>query len=457
MVLQQNTRVRLWGEASPREAITIRASWSASASAFTATANASGSFDALIPTPGASYAPHTLNFTSSTSNISLTDVLIGEVFLASGQSNMELPLDGFKDCPVKGSNLAILTCGKYSGIRMVVLQKNASAVPLDYVPKSWEAAAPAACARWSAAAFWFAVTLQRALAVPIGVIVSAWGGARVEGFMPREVLVGLGENLSQVWAKDWERPMQAYNSLIWPVRRYTIRGFLWYQGEANVAWPGQYAARLAVMAEHWRALWGIGNLPFFFVEIAPYVYGTTGSSGALLREAQFHAQFLIPNSGIVTTNDLVSPLEWNQIHPENKEAVGQRLAFLALNRLYGMASVAADSPAFERFVVNGTHAIVYFTNAEMGLSPWSGIRGFELANESRHFVPATAVRADDGNGRSVIDVYAQEVGQPVAVRYCFRDFLIGNLYNHRQLAVFPFRSDNWTVAPGVRDSGPKFL
>jgi sialate O-acetylesterase len=294
------------------------------------------------------------------------------------------------------------------------------------------------------------VTLQKTLPVPVGIIVSAWGGARVEGFLPREVLVSIGENLSYVWEKDWEKPMQAYYSLIWPVRRYTIKGFLWYQGEANVKWPGEYANRLSILVEHWRTLWGIGNLPFFFVELAPYNYGPPGFSGALLREAQYNAQFLIPNSGIISTIDLVSPFERDQIHPENKEGVGQRLAFMALNRLYNFSTIVADSPAYEKFVVNGTHAIVYFTHDEGGLSPWSGIQGFEIANASRVFVPATAVRADDGNGRSVIDVYAREVEQPAAVRYCFRDFQIGTLYNHRQLPVFPFRSDNWTIPRPVR-------
>jgi sialate O-acetylesterase len=258
----------------------------------------------------------------------------------------------------------------------------------------------------------------------------------------------MGENLSYVWEKDWDRPMQAYNSLIWPVRKYTIKGFLWYQGEANVKWPWQYASRLAVMVEHWRSLWNLGNLPFYTVEVAPYVYDRTGFSGALIREAQFNSQFLIPNSGIVTTNDLVSPFEWNQIHPENKEGVGQRLAFMALNRIYGYSAIVGDSPTYEKLVLNGSQILVYFNHDEGGLSPWSGIEGFEVANSSRIFVHAEAIRIDDGKGRSAIKVWSPVVLNPVAVRYCFKDFQIGNLYNHRQLAAFPFRSDNWSVPLG---------
>jgi sialate O-acetylesterase len=265
--------------------------------------------------------------------------------------------------------------------------------------------------------------------------------------MPREALIQVGENLSYFWDKEWVRPMLMYNSLIWPVHKYTIKGFLWYQGEANVNWPGQYAPRLAVMVEYWRTAWGLGPLPFFMVELAPFIYGN--SAGAYLREAQFNAQFLIPNSGLISINDLVTPLEFNQIHPENKEGVGQRLAFMALNRLYGYSAIVADAPEYERFFVNGSHLFVYFKHDEGGLSPWSGIEGFQIANETRKFVTAKAVRADDGHGRSVIDVSAPEVTQPVAVRYCFRDFLVGNLYNHRQLPAFAFRSDNWSAPAPV--------
>jgi sialate O-acetylesterase len=235
--------------------------------------------------------------------------------------------------------------------------------------------------------------------------------------------------------------MQGYNSLIWPVRKFTIRGVLWYQGESNVDWPEQYADRLGILVEHWRGLFG--NVPFLTVQVAPYVYDERRMAGAFIREAQFNASRRIRDCGIVSTVDLVGPLEWNQIHPENKETVGERLAFLALNRTYGVRGVVGESPAFEKMVVNGSRIRVWFAPDEGGLSPSSGVQGFEVANESKIFVPAEALRVDDGFGRSALEVWASDVPRPIAVRYCFRDFQIGNLYGHRQLPVFPFRSDNW--------------
>jgi sialate O-acetylesterase len=266
----------------------------------------------------------------------------------------------------------------------------------------------------------------------------------------------MGEDVTGPFSHDDRRPMVMYNSLIWPVRRYTIKGFVWYQGEANVASFETYADCLASMVDHWRAIWGLGLLPFHYVEIAPHDYLGEGSA-PLLREAQFRAQLLIPNSGIITTNDLVTELERLQLHPENKLDVGRRLAFLVLNRTYGYATISGSSPAYERFDrINETTLSVFFTNDQLGLSPWDGIKGFEVANESRIFQTAKA-KLSWTTGRTAVDVWNKEIGTPAAVRYCFKDFQIGGLYNVWHLGAFPFRSDNWTVEATVSDVIPDLL
>jgi sialate O-acetylesterase len=442
MVLQQGTSVRIWGESDPGAAIRVSVSWTSEV--FLDTALPNGTFVVLVRTPAASDAAQTVTVSSPTDSATLHNVLIGEVFLAAGQSNMAMTFLGRANAGTSGSDVEIGRSARYATIRLVTVGRNASVTPLEYSPGRWQVCGTGTIPEWSAVAFYFAQTLQKTLRVPVGVIVSAWGGARVEGFLPRDILEALGENLTGPFPSDGRRPMVMYNSLIWPVRRYAVRGFLWYQGEANVATFGTYADRLARMVERWRAIWGAGDLPFHYVEIAPRDYLGEGSA-PLLREAQFRAQFLIPNSAIVTTNDLVTQLERRQIHPENKRDVGRRLAFITLNRTYGYETISGSSPAYDSFDrINQTILSVFFTNDHLGLSPWDNITGFEVANETRIFRTAKA-KLSWRTGRTAVDVWSEDVGTPVAVRYCFKDFQIGGLYNVRHLGAFPFRSDNWTL------------
>ena len=218
------------------------------------------------------------------------------------------------------------------------------------------------------------------------------------------------------------------------------------------------------MVDRWRKDFAQGELPFYLVEIAPYDYGE-GIGGALLREAQFRAATTIAHSGIVCTNDLVYPFEHSgivctndlvypfekpQIHPCQKREVGNRLAYLALNKTYGYHSIAADYPTYRSMDIHGDTAEIAFDNASDGFSPWSGIEGFEIAGADlegfeiagadRTFHPATATL--DTNKKTIL-VKSDKVKEPVAVRYCFRNFQIGNLKNHRGMPVIPFRTDRW--------------
>ncbi len=193
------------------------------------------------------------------------------------------------------------------------------------------------------------------------------------------------------------------------------------------------------MAELWRKEWGKGELPFYLVEIAPYDYGE-GISGALLREAQFQASSLIPNSGMVCTNDLVYAYEKSQIHPCQKEEVGKRLAYLALNKTYQYGSIACEYPSYWNMSIQSDTVELTFHHADEGLSPWKDIKGFEIAGADKVFYPAVAVLVPE---KKTIRVHSDKVKHPVAVRYCFHNFQPGNLKNHRGMPVIPFRTDHW--------------
>jgi sialate O-acetylesterase len=443
MVLQQNTRARVWGLADPRAWVSVTASWTSDV--FTTQANDTGDWDTTIRTPPGSYDIHNVTFVSGGRSVILHNVVIGEVWLTAGQSNMAISFNGYASCPVVGSNEVVAKASKYKYIRAVTMMKNWSEIPLEYVPRSWEASSPQTTAAWSATSFHFARTLQKTLNVPIGVIIGPWGGARVQGFMPKDLLVELGEDITTDYsAKPYLKPAIMYNNQIYPVRKYTLRGFLWIQGESNIGEEKDWGRLMAALVQHWRQLWGIGQLPWYIAIVAPYEYGGSGIDGAFLREAQYNAQFLIPNSGVVNTIDVAFPYERTQIHFANKKPVAQRYAWLALKYTYGFLNISADSPAFERRVINGTQIWCYFTFADMGLSPLTDVVGLEIANESRVFVPAIGQVFQGEGGRWALVVSAPAVSSPVAVRYCFKDFQVGNLVNHRNLPVFPFRTDNWT-------------
>ena len=238
------------------------------------------------------------------------------------------------------------------------------------------------------------------------------------------------------------RPMLMYNAMLKPLQNYTIKGFIWYQGESNVGRHETYAERLADMVQLWRKEWGLGELPFYFAEIAPYAYGgTQQEKAAYLREAQFRAQSLIPNSGMISTNDLVEPYEMYNIHPRNKTKVGQRLSYLALNLTYGLKQIHCFGPQYKSWTAKGSEAWVSFDHLEMGICRNYDLRGFEVAGEDRVFHPADKVWLHWQTNEVVIS--SEKVSHPVSVRYCFHDFQIGTMIGGNELPTIPFRTDNW--------------
>lgn len=443
MVLQQQTDVRLWGHAKPGRKVDVTPSWNGRT--YSTQAGKDGSFKISVPTPAGSETRYSIVFDDG-EKTEVSDVAVGEVWLASGQSNMEMPLKGFVNCPVKDGGETVAKAGKNKKVRMFYVPHLQEYEPLDTCGGSWKTASPSAASEFSASAYYFADMLSEALDMPVGILNCAYGGSRVESWTDRALLetypdVSLVPDSIQK-GPAYLRPLLMYNGMLHPLHNYTIKGIIWYQGESNVGSHDTYAQRLANMVAMWRDKWELGEIPFYFAEIAPYGYnGRQEGLSPYLREAQYKAQKLIPNSAMFSTNDLIEPYEKDNIHPSRKQEVGHRFAFLALNKTYGMDNIPCEGPEYNRMEVEGNEIRLLFNNTGMGYSRNRDIEGFEIAGEDKCFYPADSVRVDWRN-RSVV-VSSEKVSEPVAVRYCFKDFQIGNMGGANQLPMVPFRTDNW--------------
>ena len=447
MVLQQQTEARLWGTAQASATVSVKADWMEQA--VETKADKDGNWQLLLKTPAAEKKEHQIVLSENgQQQLTLSRVLIGEVWFASGQSNMEMPLEGFWNCPVKNSNEEIATAAEHPWVRVAPIKQNGQTKPVETCTGKWQVPSPETAPYFSATSWFFAKMMQRVLDIPVGVIACAWGGSKVEGWIPEEIVrtyddIDVEKEQKEGWRGTWWHyytPVIMYNGMLHPLRHYTVRGFLWYQGESNVGKEQTYPERLKTMVEVWRKEFGgtAQSLPFYMVEIAPWGgYGDEGLSAPLFRECQHRAASIIENCGIICTNDLVEPYEVNQIHPAEKREVGNRLAYMALNRTYGRKTIACDSPEYDRMEVHGDTIEVYFTHAEQGLSPWQDITGFELSGGDGKFHPATAVLNE--SHKSIL-VTSAEVPAPTSVRYAFKSFLSGNLKSARGLPVVPFRS-----------------
>ena len=445
MVLQQNTQARLWGWAKPGKSVKVSVSWSDIT--YSAKAGKDGKWLVSVATPAASYTPLSITFDDGEAT-TLHGVLSGEVWVCAGQSNMEMPVRGFGNCPVEGYNQAVTDAVHSKGIHYVKIPSVMSMTPLEDAQCEWRECNPFTVGEASAVGYFFARVMNRTLDVPVGLVMANKGGTRVESWLTRENLqhhtTETLDSLEMVkrFSWDYHRPLLWGNGTFNPILNYTVKGILYYQGCSNVGDPGnQYSERLALLAKQWREQFGLGEIPFYFVQIAPYYYDddVNGVSGALLREQQQRAASLIPNSALVCTNDLVYPWETQQIHPCQKQPVGERLAYIALNKTYGMHTLMCESPSFKELTISNDTCYVRLQNDYDGISRYEDIQGFEVAGADKVFHPAKAYYY----WTKGIIITCDEVKQPVAVRYCFRNFQLGNVANQAGLPLFPFRTDNW--------------
>ncbi|WP_320051888.1 sialate O-acetylesterase [uncultured Acetobacteroides sp.] len=440
MVLQQKADVRVWGEASPGAKVTISATWSKQK--WNAAADKNGSWSTFIKTPSAG-GPYDITVSDGQPTV-LTNVLIGEVWVCSGQSNMDMPLNGYWNLPIKGSNDVIANSVQNKAIRLFNVKHDFSAAPKPDCGGEWQESKPNSVAWFSATGYNFGLYLNKALNVPVGLISSCWGGSFVEAWMDKETLSQYKDvdytAIEKESVKPESKPTVLFNAMINPLTSYTIKGVIWYQGESNTFNNSTYKEKFSSMISLWRKQWKQGDFPFFYVEIAPYNYGTP-LEGALIREAQYKVMSMLPNVGMASTNDLVPEYDKDNIHPNDKPSVGKRLAYWALAKCYGYEDgLAYMGPSYKSMEVNGSKVTLTFNGAEHGFGVEGDIVGFEVAGNDRvfHSVKASILATD----RKIL-LESAEVSSPVAVRYCFKNYSHGNLYNLRGLPVIPFRTDDW--------------
>lgn len=443
MVLQQQAQAPVWGWAKPRATISVATSWNGKT--YESKADASGKWRTAVATPAAG-GPYELTISDGTP-VKLSNVLIGEVWLCTGQSNMEMPVKGFKGTPVIGSNDAILK-SKNKNIRLYTVPRSSWTVPQENSkPSVWKVAEPESVAGFSATGYFFGRLLNEMLDVPVGLINVSYGGSTIEAWMDPSVLKSFKE--IKIPAKNDSikvvnrTPTTLFNGMLYPVIGYGIKGCIWYQGESNYDRPDQYEQLLPAMVKEWRGLWGQGEFPFYYMQIAPYNYAQLPPynyggkyNSAYLRDAQRKSEAKIANSAMAVILDLG---EEASIHPGHKEEPGERLALLALAKTYGLKGFGYQSPAYESMTVNGSIAALKFVNAPNGLTSFGKeLVNFEIAGSNKQFYPAKAVI----NGSSV-SVSSPMVKEPVAVRYAFKDFVVGDLFSNEGLPVSSFRTDEW--------------
>ncbi len=472
MVLQQGAPVPVWGTAEANEAVTVTVAGQSAA----ATADASGKWVAKLPALAAG-GPHEL-VAKGKNEVKVADVMVGEVWIASGQSNMEWPVrNGSATDQEKAS-------ANYPAVRMFTVARAVTSKPAPDVGGTWAVCTPESVGSFSAVAYFFAKDVHKSLNVPVGIIHTSWGGTPVESWMPLSALEAdadfkpIADRSKQAvegFAKqleDWKQaadkaeaagtpvppipvdarssPFRAsvlYNAMLAPVAPYAMKGAIWYQGESNAPRAYQYRKLLPAMIKTWRDVWaappnaaepGKGEFPFYIVQLANFTPPPTEpseSDWAELREAQAMTAKM-PNSGLAVTIDIG---EAGDIHPRNKEDVGKRLALVALANAYGKSEVAHAGPEYESMAVEGDKVRIKLRNAS-GLMTKDGgpAKGFAVAGEDRKWVWADATI----DGESVV-VHSEKVAKPVAVRYAWAHNPPTNLYNKVGLPAVPFRTDDW--------------
>ncbi len=443
MVLQQQSSVPVWGWDKAGTSISIQTSWDKKV--YKAIADADGKFMLKVATPVAG-GPYELTVNDG-KPVTLKNVLIGEVWLCAGQSNMEIPVKGYKSQPILNSNEAILESANKNIRLFNVPRGSRTTLQTDIKPSQWQEASPASVAKFSAVGYYYGRLLNKMLNVPVGLICCAYAGSSVQAWMDANVLKpfpeikipGPTDSIKEVS----RTPTTLYNAMLHGVIGYGIKGAIWYQGESNYEFPAQYDSLFTTFVKDLRAKWGIGNFPFYYVQIAPYDYAQLPPynkggkyNSAFLRETQRLDEDKIPNSGMAVTLDIG---EQSTIHPPHKEQVGQRLAYLALAKTYGMEGFGYQSPQYDSFSVKGSAITVKFKNSYNGLTSFlKDITTFEISGADKHFYPARAVI----NGSTVV-VSSEQVKEPVAVRYAFKDFVVGDLFGTDGLPVSSFRTDDW--------------
>ncbi len=480
MVLQKGSSVPIWGWADPCEQIAIK--YGIYSRAWSAVADANGRWETKIGPFSALRAGCDLIFEGK-NTVVLKNVIVGEVWVCSGQSNMEMPVSNSANA---GQEIAE---ANYPQIRLFTVEKKVAQTPRADCRGRWQVCSSKTVSGFSAVGYFFGRELNKQLNVPIGLIHTSWGGTPAESWTSKEYLEGdaglkpilvryeetlakypeikeryklemekFEEMAARIKAKGKPVPLRPkfeqpigpshqnsptglYNGMVVPIIPYGIRGAIWYQGEANAERAYQYRKLFSTMIKCWREAWGQGDFPFIFVQLANYMAVSSEpveSEWAELREAQLMT-LSAPNTGMAVTIDIG---EANDIHPKNKRDVGGRLALWAMAKTYGK-DVVYSGPIYKQpMKVDGNKIILHFDHVGGGLvAKGESLKGFSVAGADRKFVWADAKIEGD-----MVVVSSDKVSEPVAVRYAWADNPVCNLYNKEGLPATPFRTDDW---PGL--------
>lgn len=483
MVIQRDTAVTVWGWAEPGCKVTVRPSWTRKK--YSAVADEAGNWKVGIETPPAG-GPHTIRISGGGNEIILDDVMSGEVWLCTGQSNMFMTVEGYPAQRTEGNVETILEAPEYEQVIRVFNITGPSGItePQDRLEGRWERTDGKVTARTSAIAYHFAKNLTKRMNVPVGIITAAWGGCMLEPWISQDYLVKslegkVSEERMRTILARRDTPDNApsqvgtmYNARLWPIRNYAIKGFLWYQGCSNLGDYEYYGPLQAGMVRCWRDMWGDERnaMPFYFVAIAPYYFGSENPDAlprAYFVEKQMESVDLIPNSAIAITETL-GFADW--IHPAKKIEVARQLSQLAIERTYGIETGLGSGfpyPVEIRFPANSkveTGVIrrsgfdikitksanadgkihVYFANTGAGVGQvyklGGSVTGFTVAGPDKVFRKARATATGEGNHIIIDDT---GISNPVAVRYSFCNVPDGNLTSNLGVPVPMFRTDDW--------------
>lgn len=456
-VLQQKATVPVWGWGDPGKTVTVYASWYRQP--FTTKVKDDGTWMVSLTTMEAKGLKDTHNITvrSGSETVYVKDLVFGEVWICSGQSNMEMPVGGWDHQPVNGALETIRSAASTPRVRMFTVARNNADTPQEDCRGEWKVSSPDAVRHFSATAYHFGKTLTEYLSdVPIGLIATDWGGTPIEAWLSMDALEATpGIDLPLSKSLHWYEvhTAQLFNGMIYPLRKYAARGFIWYQGEANLVNAKDYAALTVSMVNEWRTLWGNADMPYYLVQIAPYSYGEPdGTDLPLLVEQQYRIPQLLPHSGVAATTDIGHR---DCIHPPFKKEVGERLAYLALANDYGVRDLPT-TPVYKSLTAEEGALRLHFDGTSTsgncfrvhGPQKRLEIKGFEVAGASRVWHKASA--AIDWKTNDIV-VSCPEVARPIAARYAFHNWPEGaNVVTDNGMPLPMFRTDRWTVTDTLR-------
>lgn len=443
MVLQQKDITTFWGKGAPNKTITIIPSWNNQK--ITGNIDAQGNWKVKIKTPSAG-GPFTITLDDG-EKLTLSNIMIGEVWLCSGQSNMEMPLAAWGK--IKNYEQEIANA-KHPMIRILKVKKTITSTPqTDFKSNTmgWQEVSPSTIANFSSAAYFFARKLQETSPVAIGLIDATWGGTVIESWTSAEAISKVevfADTVKKIQALPLEtkltnpnKPTLLYNGMINPFLPVAIKGVIWYQGESNNSRAYQYKELFPLMINNWREKFNRPKLPFLFVQLANFMAVNpqpVESTWAELRESQA-AALSLPNTGMAVAIDIG---EAGDIHPKNKQDVGIRLALVAQAKVY-QQKVVYEGPVYQSYTVKGDKIELTFKPDATGLKAKEGeLTGFAVAGEDKQFRWAKA----EINGNTIV-VSSKDVAKPVAVRYAWANNPVCNLVNGAGLPAAPFRTDTW--------------